>query len=229
MSCDAEKKSPLYHEDIFEYKGLKFQIEFEPESGANAPWDWSDGHGPVSEWRRLNTKRPGERVLCEDRGMARFYDFREALEIAKTRWGVGSSEGKTQEQRAVEVVEKDFEYLRGWCNNKWQYVSVFVTLLDENEQETSYEKSLGMIESNQYDYLTETAYNLADDICYTLNKDNVRDKESFKMTMQVALDAAWAAAEAAYLASPEDPCVREVMAAIKTARKALYSKGTENA
>lgn len=52
-----------------------------------APWEEHDGHGPVSEWTD-RAKRPGERVLNEDRGSKRYYDFQEAVKIARRDgWG----------------------------------------------------------------------------------------------------------------------------------------------
>lgn len=54
-----------------------------------APWENEDGHGPVSRWTS-RPKRPGERVLNVDRGSYRYYDFAEAVKIAKRDgWGPG--------------------------------------------------------------------------------------------------------------------------------------------
>ena len=73
--------------DTIEIDGRTFNVTIEPDSSHGAPWEEEDGHGPVSEWTRRD-KRPGERVLCEDRGSRRYYDFAEACRIARRDgWG----------------------------------------------------------------------------------------------------------------------------------------------
>jgi hypothetical protein len=58
------------------------------DEDADAPWDNCDGHGPVSKWRRKDSKQPGERILHEDGGSCRFYDWQEAMKLAKKDgWG----------------------------------------------------------------------------------------------------------------------------------------------
>src|SRR3954454_23579890 len=60
------------------------------------PWVEHDGHGPVSEWRPKDSQRPGERVLCQDHDSCMFYDFAEAVKIAKRDgWGTKGDEGLT--------------------------------------------------------------------------------------------------------------------------------------
>lgn len=57
------------------------------DEDSGPPWELSDGHGPVSDWTTRN-KSPGELVLHEDRGRYRYYDFAEAVAIAKRDgWG----------------------------------------------------------------------------------------------------------------------------------------------
>lgn len=66
---------------------VRARIVHDPDHGA--PWDEEDGHGPVSDWTRRD-KRPGERILSSGMrsGEHRFYDFAEAVKIAKRdRWG----------------------------------------------------------------------------------------------------------------------------------------------
>lgn len=169
MTTETEKHPNLYHEDEFEYKGHKFKVEFPQDNNYEAPWERSDYHGPVRRVFRREQKRPGERVLAgEYRDGYHLYDFAEAINLAKTKWGVVATDGKTQGQVAAEAVEQDFEYLRRWCNDQWQYVGVVVTLLDVPD----YSDSLWGIESDQNEYLTETAYELADQILAQLEKDH---------------------------------------------------------
>lgn len=92
------------------------------------PWENSDGHGPVSDWT-TRAKRPGERVLCDDRSHKRFYDFAAAVEQAKREnWGAPPYEIGTKGEKAVRAANADFEFLRGWCTNQWHYLVVDLTL-----------------------------------------------------------------------------------------------------
>lgn len=110
--------------------GLTYRINIDHDEFASAPWVDSYGHGPVSEWTGRD-KRPGELVLCKDRYLRRYYDYAEACRIAlRDRWGApGCPENATARQRAAHAARADYEYLRGWCNNEWYYVHVYVALM----------------------------------------------------------------------------------------------------
>jgi hypothetical protein len=72
---------------VFEAGGKRFAARVERDERADPPWDYEDGHGPVSDWTTRD-KRAGELVLCEDRGSRRFYDFAAACRIARRDgWG----------------------------------------------------------------------------------------------------------------------------------------------
>jgi hypothetical protein len=67
--------------------GFDVTAKIEADEDSGAPWKRDDGHGPVSDWTGRE-KRPGERVLSEDRTSKRYYDFEEAVKIAKRDgWG----------------------------------------------------------------------------------------------------------------------------------------------
>jgi len=78
----------------FELDGASFRASVIHDSDMGTPWDNEDGHGPVSDWER-RAKAPNEIVLVGDgRGRLgtdaarRFYDFAEAVRIAKRdSWG----------------------------------------------------------------------------------------------------------------------------------------------
>jgi hypothetical protein len=159
--------------------GRSFRVHVERDEDAGAPWDNADVHGPVSDWRALDSKRAGERVLHRDRDSARFYDVREAQRIAlRDQWGIDpkEAEGLTARQIAARAVEKDFDYLRAWCADEWFYVFVFVTLLDESGAVTKY-RSAGIagIESNAGDYLREVAIEEARELLAALPAKLDRD------------------------------------------------------
>lgn len=128
------------------FKGYKVTVSIHQDIHHDgAPWEESDGHGIVSGWERRD-KRPGERVLNSDRSLNRFYDVAETMKLAKRDgWGL-SDEAKsalavklgrtpTAGDILAEAVNGDFEYLRGWCNDEWQWLG-YTTEIETPEGET---------------------------------------------------------------------------------------------
>ena len=105
------------------------RVRIEPDDCMLEPWKEQDGHGPVSEWRRKDSKAPGERILCEDRGQALFYDFAAAVALArKDGWDTPPYKTGTAGECAARAAEADFDRLRRYCAGDWYYVSVGVEL-----------------------------------------------------------------------------------------------------
>lgn len=122
------------------------------------PWEEHDGHGPVSEWT-TRAKRPGERVLNTDGSSRRYYDFQEAVKIAKRDgWGPGTP---------AEAAEKDFEAMRSWCNDEWRWVGVVISVSYNGVKLTDHAASLWGIEANypgsDNSYLLEITNELLDE------------------------------------------------------------------
>lgn len=110
----------------------RIRIEIAPDDWNGPPWEDEDGHGPVSDWTD-RPKRPGERVLHQDRGRRRYYDFQAAVEAArKEGWDSPPLRTGTPGEQAVRAVESDFRYLKEWCDDDWQYVFVRVEVEDED-------------------------------------------------------------------------------------------------
>ena len=146
-------------EGFIERDGRRFAWWLEHDSGYGTPWDNDDGHGPVSEWTRRD-KRPGEMVLACDRHSRRFYDFAEAVRIAKADgWDAPPYGHGSAGQRAHRAAMADFRRLRDWCNDRWNYVGVCVQEV-EDESAVGPVESLWGIESDADDYLRETAEEL---------------------------------------------------------------------
>lgn len=147
-------------------KEFTFSVKFERDEDAGAPWDNCEGHGVVSDWER-RSKYPGELILNSDgRGNFRFYDFAASCRLAlRDGWDAAPYNGgtETKRQQAAKAARADFEYLRSWCANEWEYVGVIVTLLDEDGDETEVSDSLWCVESRD-DYHHETARQLADEL-----------------------------------------------------------------
>lgn len=143
-----------------EAENFTVRLLVHPDDTADSPWLSEDGHGPVSDWRRPHTKAPGERVLSDGRHWVRFYDFAEACRIARRDgWGVagGRQPGETERAYAARAAEADFQRLRGWCEERWSYVGVSVTVEADygGELVTEYECALWGIESDAGEYIAE--------------------------------------------------------------------------
>ena len=155
-----------------ELNGRTFQAFTAPDDCGDMPWERDDGRGPVSDWRKRESKRAGELVLCEDRGSCRFYDFAAAVKLArKDGWGAHSQKcdyyrskvcqcgaaALSKGAQAEKAARMDFEFLRGYCRGDWYYVGVIVKCEGEHE-------SVWGIESNADEYLKETAHDLATEL-----------------------------------------------------------------
>jgi hypothetical protein len=156
--CDGEQIS-------CEVDGFTVRAIVCDDCDSGPPWEEEDGHGPVSDWTSRN-KRPGERTLNQDHGSRRFYDFAEAVKIARADgWGVRDSEGMTKGQIAAAAAEQDFKAMRGWCTDEWRYVGVRLAVFRAGVPLASYAASLWGIAANYPDgdgnaYLTEVANDL---------------------------------------------------------------------
>lgn len=156
------KRTRLYDGETFEHRGAIFKVTFPYDEAMQAPWIEHDGHGIVSEWT-TREKAPGERVLVRDRHSYRYYDVQASLKKArKEGWDAPPYGEGTKRQQAVRAVERDYEYLRGWCNDEWHYCGVVVKRLDRPGDD-----ALWGIEDNADEYLVEVAYELADEILGT--------------------------------------------------------------
>lgn len=152
--------------------GFTAVVKVEPDEDMSAPWKEHDGHGPVSEWRRLDSKQAGERVLLQDQGAsALFYDFAEACKIAKRDgWGVPNShpaKGGKPGQIAAAAAELDFKRLQDWCNDRWSWIYVWVKVTAPDGTHAS--GSCGGIESDS-DYWREVAAEQIEDCLHQLTE-----------------------------------------------------------
>src|SRR5579863_8775408 len=120
----------------FTYEGFNFIMELDPDIDSGPPWKDGDGHGIVSEWRPKDSKRPGERILHEDHGWCRFYDWQATMLRARGEgWGIHQPPaGLTKRAITALAVEQDFERMRRWCNGDWWYVGVMVTIYVDESQ-----------------------------------------------------------------------------------------------
>lgn len=149
--------------ETIEVNGRQFGVRVERDEFMGEPWKEHDGHGIVSEWT-TRPKRPGERILIQNRDSRRYYDVAATLAIAKREgWGTAGTEGLTGKAKAAKAVDADFEFIRGWCADEWEWVVVEVWPIDEHRKRTGESQYLGGVESLG-DYWLEVATELARDI-----------------------------------------------------------------
>lgn len=133
-----------------------------------APWEQEDGHGPVSGWTTRH-KKAGEKILSQAEGAYLYYDFQEACKIAqRDGWGTKGDEGLSKAEKAAKAAQRDYEILKAWCNDEWQYFGVAVTVSREDVALTGkYDHALWGIEGNypgsDNSSLTEVANELLED------------------------------------------------------------------
>lgn len=173
-------KTQLQSGDVFTHDGHTYKLEIERDECYLEPWKISDGHGVVTDWVR-RSKRPGEYILAEDRGLYRYYDYAASLSIArKDGWGLSPEQfaeisrhvgrSATPAEVTAAAVQADYERLRDWCRDEWYYVAVTVTRLKPDSDapggyfETRHRASIGGVESDAGDYLNDIAFQLAAEV-----------------------------------------------------------------
>jgi hypothetical protein len=151
----------LYDGDTFERGGVTFRVRLGNDDVQDAPWDRSDGHGPVRRIRSRDHKAPGERILAENRGYCWVYDWQAACKMArKDGWNAAPFDAPHRIERAVQA---DFDYLRRWLTDDWCYIGVVVERLDDEGSAVA-DSALWGIESDAHDYISEVANELADEL-----------------------------------------------------------------
>jgi hypothetical protein len=131
-------------------KGLQFSLCIRRDDYGGTPWDQNEEcHGPVRyhDRGRYNThsskptKRAGEREL----GESYLYDWAGAMKKAKAEgWGPRTPY-RTATQAAEAAVQRDYDYLKAWCEDDWCNVSVEVRLVGGDEDD-DYTDTLGFSE-----------------------------------------------------------------------------------
>ena len=135
------------HSEHIEAHGLAFRISIEQDDISRRPWDECEGYGPVRQVTRGYydshiSKSPGERVLhIGDRNCYSWvYDWAGAIKLAqKDGWGV-SEENRpanwdhlTKRQQREIAVQRDFDFLKAWCDSDWVWSGVCVDLMVEDD------------------------------------------------------------------------------------------------
>lgn len=138
----------IYHQETYTHKnGKTYHVCWYYDHDFGSPLEMGDGHGVTErlDWNPTNEEQLEQHIadyepeleeetrlrlmrqLCRpsnryDSGL--YYDVLASLEKARVEWGV-------EPERCMEVVEKDFAYLKGWYDDDWFWLTVGVAPLDE--------------------------------------------------------------------------------------------------
>ncbi len=152
------KNMEAYDQTEYEHAGHTIRIQWHFDQDTGAPWEEHDGHGPVSDWTRRD-RLPGERLLHSDHGSKRFYDYAEAIKIAKRDgWDAKPYKTDTKGEQAARAVEADFQWLRSWCNDGWHWCGYTVEI-----DGMKYDESLWGIDSDSQAEFEKEAVQTAKD------------------------------------------------------------------
>lgn len=160
---DGERPKFTDPNKSIEFDGFIFEMKVERDDDMGPPWKEHDGHGPVSNWRPKESKRPGERIISRDGNSCRFYDWEKAIEIAKKDgWDAPPYGGKAG-AKAARAVEADFRNLKAWCDDEWHWVGVVISVERAGLELCENAASLWGIDSESDDYHLEAANELLDE------------------------------------------------------------------
>lgn len=149
-----------FHDEIYTdpHTGMQYRVDYYADHDSGPPQRVSDGHGVVTEQgydlsdpevreliaesatEDMAMRMPLFKLLHANRGHFLYYDTVASISKAIHEWGCKPEE-------APAAVEQDYEYLRGWYDNDWHYMTIQVTKLDENGEETDDYQIVGGYES----------------------------------------------------------------------------------
>lgn len=150
----------IYHQETYEHKnGKKYHVCWYYDHDHGSPLENGDGYGVTErlEWNPTDEEQLEQhiadyepeleeetrlrmmRVLCRpsyryDSGL--YYDVLSSLHKARTEWGIDDP------VKAMETVEKDFAYLKGWYDDDWFWLTIGVAPLDDDGEPMEDERQL---------------------------------------------------------------------------------------
>ena len=118
---DHDYGSPLENGDCY---GVTERMDWNPTHEEQLEQHLLDYEPELEDETRLRLMRQLQRPAhYRDSGL--YYDVLSSLHKAQTEWGVAP-------ERCMEVVEKDFAYLKGWYDDDWHGLTIGVAPLDED-------------------------------------------------------------------------------------------------
>lgn len=202
-------KTQVFDGMTIEKGGRIFRVNIVDEDfNRQEPWKEYDGCGIVRKSKSrhsesLGDKQPGERPMnSPDRNEYQFYyDWKRTTEKAKSeRWGLSEKHineltvklGRppTKGEIIRGAVDRDFEYLAGWVNDEWRYVTVDITdITDDKNAECNYDHCMGGVENHDDEYLLSVAHELIADSLRDIENENLQNRinSRFHDAMQCGL------------------------------------------
>ena len=119
---DHDYGSPLENGDCY---GVTERLDWNPTDEEQLEQHLCDYEPELEEETRLRLMRQ----LCRPdywSAPGLYYDVLSSLHVAKTEWGIDDP------VKAMEVVEKDFAYLKGWYDDDWFWLTIGVAPLDDD-------------------------------------------------------------------------------------------------
>ena len=192
----------IYHQEKFTHKnGKTYHVCWYYDHDFGSPLEMSDGHGVTErmDWNPTNTEQLEQHIIDNEdeegagieieehtrltmmrvlqrperwRDSGLYYDVMASLERARTEWGI------TDPAKAMEVVEKDYAYLKGWYNDDWFWLTLGVAPLDEYGEPVEddrefcggYESTILDSDEDNVSYRTEAIDDRISQIEYTLKQ-----------------------------------------------------------
>lgn len=143
-------RNDIYHQETYTHKsGKKYHVCWYYDYDFGSPLDNGDCYGVTErmDWNPTNAEQLEQHLLDYEpeleeetrlRLMRRldapasrydsglYYDVLSSLHKAKTEWGIDDP------VKAMDAVEKDFAYLKGWYDDDWYWLTLGVAPLDED-------------------------------------------------------------------------------------------------
>ena len=120
---DNDSGSPLEDEGY----GVTERLDWNPTNERQMEAHIEDYEPDLEEETRLRMMRLLQKS-SRNYGSGLFYDVLSSLHIARTEWGFPDP------VKAMEIVEKDYAYLKGWYDDDWHWITASVAPLDENDE-----------------------------------------------------------------------------------------------
>jgi hypothetical protein len=177
----------VYKTETRTINGVDYRVDWTHDHDHGSPATEYDGHGCVFETNDtpaesiellhelddepnmedvVRYQMMRELVRPSYRANGLYYDVWETLKIARRdRWSIPNPMGLTPEERAMEAIDADYRYLKGWYDDDWHWCGI--TVIKEGEDGVTYaEESLWGIESSDDEYHDEVINDLVAQIEY---------------------------------------------------------------
>ena len=120
---DNDSGSPLEDDGY----GVTERLDWNPTNDEQLEQHIADEEPSLEEETRLRLMRKLE-PSSRHYGSGLYYDVLSSLHLARAEWGC------TDPAKAMEVVEKDYAFLKGWYDESWHWLTLGVAPLDEDDE-----------------------------------------------------------------------------------------------